>query len=42
MTLMEHVAQMGEKRIAFQIFMGKPEGRIHLEDLCFEGRVLLK
>jgi hypothetical protein len=36
---MKHVAHM---RNAFHIFMGKPEGRNYLEDLCIEGRILFK
>jgi len=39
---MKHVAHMREKRNAFHIFTGKPEGRNYLEDLCIEGRILYK
>jgi hypothetical protein len=31
----------GEKRIAYQILVGKPEGMRQLEDLCIEGRVII-
>lgn len=39
---MKHVVHIGEKRNAFHMFMGKPEGRNYLEDLCMEGRILFK
>lgn len=39
---MERVAHLGEKRNAFHIFVGKHEGRNHLEGLCIEGRILFK
>jgi hypothetical protein len=41
-TWMKHVVHIGEKRNAFHMFMGKPEGRNYLEDLCMEGRILFK
>jgi len=33
-----HVACMGEMRNTHQIFVGKPKGRDHLEDLGVDGR----
>jgi hypothetical protein len=37
-----HVARMGEKRGAYRILMGRPEGRHHLGDPGGNGRVILK
>jgi hypothetical protein len=37
-----HVACMGEERGAYRIFVGRPEGRNHLEDPGIDGRILLK
>jgi hypothetical protein len=36
-----HVAQMGESRDAYRVFVGKPEGSNHLEDPDVNGRVIL-
>jgi len=33
---------MGQKRNACGVFVGKPEGRDHLEDLCVGGRMLIR
>jgi hypothetical protein len=33
---------MGEKRGAYRILVGKPEGRRHLGDPDIDGRVILK
>jgi hypothetical protein len=32
-----HVACMGERRSAYRVLVGKPEGRNHLEDQDVEG-----
>jgi hypothetical protein len=37
-----HVARMGEKRGAYRILMGRPEGRDHLRDPGVDGRIILK
>jgi hypothetical protein len=34
-----HVARMGEVRGAYNILVGKPEGRKHWEDLSVDGRI---
>jgi len=36
-----HVACMGEKRVEYSVLVGKPEGRIHLEDPGVNGRIIL-
>jgi hypothetical protein len=36
-----HVASMGEVRGAYNILVGKPEGRNHWEDLGVDGRITL-
>jgi hypothetical protein len=33
---------MGEGRGAYRIFVGRPEGRNHLEDPGVDGRIILK
>jgi hypothetical protein len=33
---------MGEMRNAYKIFVGKPEGKNHSEDLGINGRIILK
>jgi hypothetical protein len=33
---------MGERRGAYWVLMGKPEGRNHLRDLGVDGRIILK
>jgi hypothetical protein len=33
---------MGDIRNVYQIFVGKPEGKNHLEDLGIDGRIILK
>jgi hypothetical protein len=35
-----HVALMGEMTNAYKIFVGKPEGKNHLDDLVVDGRIL--
>jgi hypothetical protein len=35
-----HVARLGDMRNLYKIFVGKPEGKNHLEDLDVGGRVL--
>jgi hypothetical protein len=37
-----HVARMGEKRNAYRILVGKPEGRDHWEDQDVDGWTILK
>jgi hypothetical protein len=37
-----HVARMGEKRNAYRIFVGNPEGRDHWEDQDVGGWTILK
>jgi hypothetical protein len=36
------VARTRERRGADMIFVGKPGERDHLEDLCVDGRIILK
>jgi hypothetical protein len=36
-----HVARMGERRGAYRILMGKPEGKKHLRKLGIDGRIIL-
>jgi hypothetical protein len=36
------VACIGERRGAYRAFVGKPEGKNHLEDLGIDGRIILK
>jgi hypothetical protein len=36
-----HVACMGEMRNAYRIFISKPEGSDHSEDLSIDGRIIL-
>jgi hypothetical protein len=37
-----HVARMGERRGAYRVLVGKPEGRNHLEDPGVDGMIILK
>jgi len=37
-----HVARMVAKRDVYRVLVGRPEGRDHLEDLCLDGRIILK
>jgi hypothetical protein len=37
-----HVSHMGEKRDAYRILVGRPEGRHHLGDPGVDGRIILK
>jgi hypothetical protein len=37
-----HAAHMGERRNAYKIFVGKPEGMRSLKDLGIRGRIMLK
>jgi hypothetical protein len=37
-----HVAQMGKIRGAYGVFVGKPEGRNHLEEPGVDGQIILK
>jgi hypothetical protein len=34
-----HVARMGEGRNVYRVLVGKPEGKIHLEDQVVDGRM---
>ena len=36
------MACMGERRGAYRVFVGKPEGESHLKDLGMDGRSILK
>jgi hypothetical protein len=36
-----HVAHIGEKRGAYRVFEGKPDGGDHLEDPGIDGRIIL-
>ena len=31
---------MGDRRGAYRVFVGRPDGKNHLEDLCVDGRIL--
>jgi hypothetical protein len=33
---------MGKMRKAYTVLVGKPEGRAHFENLCVDGRIILK
>jgi len=37
-----YVARMGDRRGAYRILVGRPEGKGHLEDLGINGRIILK
>ena len=37
-----HVARMGERRGAYGVLVGKPEGGDHLEDQGVGGSIILK
>jgi hypothetical protein len=37
-----NIVRMGEKRIAYMILVGRPEGRHHLGDPGVDGRIILK
>jgi hypothetical protein len=38
----EHVVCMGNRRGAYRVLVGKPEGKNHLEDPDVDGRIILK
>jgi hypothetical protein len=40
--LVDHVARKGERIGAYDVLVGKPEGRNHLEILDIDGRIILK
>jgi len=42
MRWMGHVACLGDMRNAYKIFVGKPEGMNHLEDVNIDGKIILK
>ena len=35
------MARMGERRCAYMVLVGKPEGKNHLEDLGVKGKIIL-
>jgi hypothetical protein len=37
-----NIARMGETRNAYNILVGKSEGKNHLENLGVDGRIILK
>jgi hypothetical protein len=37
-----YVARMGERRGAYRVLLGKPDGKNHLEDQCVDGKTILK
>jgi hypothetical protein len=37
-----HVARTGDRRGAYRVWMGIPEGRNNFEDLGIDGRIILK
>jgi hypothetical protein len=37
-----HIARMGERRGAYRVLVGKPEGRMPLEDPAVDGRIILR
>jgi len=37
-----HVARMGERRNAYRVLVGKPEGRDYLGDADIGGKIILK
>jgi hypothetical protein len=42
MKLARHIAGVGEKRNAYTVLVGKPEGKNHSEDPAVDGRIILK
>jgi hypothetical protein len=36
-----HVARMGDRRCAYNVLVGRPEGKNHLEDLRVDGRIII-
>ena len=36
------MARTGERRGAYKVLVGKPEGKNHLKDLGVDGRIILK
>jgi len=37
-----HLARVGERRSAYRVLVGKPEGKNHLEGPGIDGRIILK
>jgi hypothetical protein len=33
---------MGEKRNGYEVLVGKPEGREHLENVVVDGKIIIK
>jgi len=42
MRWVRNVARMGDRRGAYRVFLGRPEGKNHLESLGTDGRIMLK
>jgi hypothetical protein len=42
MTWVGHVAHMGDRRAAYSVFVGKPEGKRPIEKVSGNGRIILK
>jgi hypothetical protein len=42
MRLAEHVAHTDNRRGAYRVLVVRPEQKKHLEDLCIDGRIILK
>jgi hypothetical protein len=42
MRWMGHVACLGDMRNAYKIFVGKPEGMNHLEDVNIDGKIMFE
>jgi hypothetical protein len=39
---MQNMALMGDRRGAYRVLVGRPEGRNHLKDLGIDGTIILK
>ena len=37
-----HVAHMGERRVVYRVLVGKPQGKIYLEDPTVNGTIILR
>jgi hypothetical protein len=42
MRWMGHVAQIGDRSVAYRVLVGDLRDRDHLEDLDIDGRIILK
>ena len=36
------MARMGERRVAYVVLVRRPNGKIHLEDIGVDGRIILR